>query len=121
MFDKPIYGFWISPEAVIYPITNEFGHRVFMEKFLNKEFETDDDCIKKTLDEGWIRVVNKREFIVNYKYLMRTDQLHALRKCVDIVESAGYFHNGCYLERNGDYYSCDKIDTLINKIKYWSC
>ena len=120
MFNK-IYGFWIDPKSTIYPIEDEFGHRIFMENHLNKEFESDDDCTKKTLDEGWIRVVNKREFIINYKYLMRYNQLDAIRKCVDIIESLGYKHNHCYLEHHDRYIEFDNIEELIDRIKYWSC
>ena len=120
-----IYGFWISPEGEIFTIEDEFGHRTFIENLFKTSFKTDDDCVKETLDDGWIRIVNKREFIVSYKYLICSKQLSAIKECVKKVEENGYFHDTFYLERNSgsraDFYAYDSIKDLINKIKYWSC
>ena len=55
-----IYGFWIDPKGNTYQINDEFGHKVFMEKYFHKTFNSDEDVYNQTLNEGWIRVVNKK-------------------------------------------------------------
>ena len=116
-----IYGFWIDPNGESYQIDNEFGHKVFMENFFHKTFKSDEDVYNQTLNKGWIRVVNKKEFIVNYSYLMCKKQLTTLKNIDILLQNEGYFHDHYYLEYKNQFYDCDSMKHLIGKIKERSC
>lgn len=118
---KKIYGFWISPSGDSYPIEDEMGHKNFMEKFLNKKFNSEEETLNETLNNGWIRVVNKKEFIVNYSYLMCRKQLTSLKNVDILLQNEGYFHDHYYLEYKNQFYDCDSMKHLIGKIKERSC
>ena len=116
-----IYGFWIDPKGNIYQINDEVGHKVFMEKYFHKIFNSDEDVYNQTLNEGWIRIVNKREFIVNYMYIICRNQLSSLKNIDNILQENGYFHDHYYLEYRNQFYDCDSMKHLIRKIKERSC
>lgn len=116
-----IYGFWVDPNGKSYLIEDELGHKSFMEKFLNKNFDSEEETLNETLNNGWIRVVNKKEFIVNYSYLMSRKQLTTLKNIDNILQENGYFHDHYYLEYKNQFYDCDSMKHLLNKIKERSC
>ena len=116
-----IYGFWVDPNGKSYLIEDELGHKKFMEKFLNKKFNSEEEILNETLNNGWIRVVNKKEFIVNYSYLMSRKQLTTLKNIDNILQENGYFHDHYYLEYRNQFYDCDSMKHLLNKIKERSC
>lgn len=111
-----VYGWWISPNGDVYPIFNELGHRNFIETYFHKKYETDDDVYKDTIDIGWIRIVNKREFIVNYNYICTKKQLNVLKRFEkDYMEDI--FPNVYYLEYNHNYYVMNSWNELVRKIE----
>ena len=98
---KPIYGFWVSPDGVIYTIENDFGHKKLIEELLKEQFDSDESAVSKSLDDGWVRIVNmNKTYMIDYKYVCSTKQLNALKEVNDIMENNGYFHDNysvsCY-------------------------
>ena len=118
---KP-YGFWISPFGEIHTILNDFGHKKFIERLFETTFQTDEDATNYTLNNGWIRIVNgSTSFMVDYRYIMNSEQLKAIKLIDDQLQVDGFFHKDYILSYGMDYYFFDNIKKLINRIKERSC
>ena len=117
-----IYGFWISPEGDIHPILDDFGHQVFMERYFDKTFESEEETIEETLNQGWIRVVNKTDyFMLDYRYIMNSKQLTAIKKIDDKLQEDGYFHKDYILSYGREFYMFNDVKDLIARIRLRSC
>ena len=120
--NNKVYGFWISPDANIYPILNDFGHQVFMEKYLGKTFNTDEETIEETLNQGWIRIVNNpKYFMLDYRYIMNNKQLSSIKKIDEQLQEDGYFHSDYILSYGREYYNFSCVKDLIARIRLRSC
>lgn len=118
---KP-YGFWISPTNEVFTIMNDFGHKQFIEKVLEKTFNSDEDATQQTLDLGWIRIVNgSSSLMIDYRYIQTKEQLKLLKELKNKLEENGYFHKDYILSYGYDYWNFDTFDKLINHIKNRSC
>lgn len=118
---KP-YGFWISPDNKIYTIMNDFGHKKFIENLLGETYDSDEDATTKTLELGWIRIVNGNQtLMVDYRYIQTREQLRLLKEINNQLKSDGYFHKDFILSYGYDYWNFDTFDKLINHIKNRSC
>ena len=117
-----IYGFWISPQGEIHTILNDFGHKKFAEQLFETTFDSDEDATDRTLNDGWIRVVNgSKAFMVDYRYLMTRNQLTAIKELDNKLQENGHFHENYILTYGRDYYIFDNVKQLINRIKDRSC
>jgi len=113
-----IYGFWISPNSEIHTIFNDFGHKAFIEKLLGKHIDTLEECENSLFDDGWIRIVNtKQTLMVNYKCIMSTSQIEAIKNIEEQLLDDGYLHNNYILDYGYDYHMFDSIDKLLKRIK----
>lgn len=122
IFNKSIYGFWIDPNGTIYTITDNFGHKKFIENIMNESFDSDEDATEATLNDGWIRIVNgKTSLMVDYKYLMCSAQLKALDSIDLALMKSGYNHTDYILSYGRDYIFFDSIKKLIKRIRERSC
>lgn len=118
---KP-YGFWISPLGEIVTIMTDFNHRKIIEEILGKTFESDVDATEKTLEQGWIRIVNgNNSLMVDYRYIQTKHQLKVLSELNDKLETDGYFHKDFILSYGYDYWCFNSFKELLNHIKSRSC
>lgn len=113
-----IYGFWISPNSEIHIIFDDFGHKAFIEKLLNKSIESLEECENSLFDDGWIRIVNtKQTLMVNYKCIMSNAQLKAIESIEEQLLKDGYFHNNYILDYGYDYHMFESIDKLLKRMR----
>ena len=120
--NKKIYGFWISPEANVHTIFDDFGHQVFMERYLGKTFESEEETIEETLNQGWIRIVTKSNyFMLDYRYIMNRKQLSVIKKIDEQLQSDGYFPRDYILSYGREYYMFNNVKDLVARIRQRSC
>ena len=113
-----IYGFWISPEGTIHTVFNEFGHKEFIEKLLNKKVENEEEEENSLFDDGWIRIVNMRDsLMVNYRCITSNRQIHAIEKIENKLNEYGIFHTQFILDYGYDYHFFDTLEDMIRRIR----
>lgn len=118
MEQKPIYGFWVSPNGDIYTIENDFGHKKIIEEILKEQFDSNESAVDKSLDEGWVRIVNmNKTYMIDYKYVCSTKQLNALKTVNDIMENNGYFHEHYGVSCYSSYKIFDSFKEMIRYIR----
>lgn len=114
---KP-YGFWISPDAEIHTIMNDFGHKAFIEKLLGKSFESDDEADNTLLDDGWIRIVNTDQtLMVNYRCITSRKQLKAIEMIEEKLAIQGFEHLQYILDYGYDYHFFDEFKDMMKRIR----
>lgn len=122
MWDNKLYGFWIEPNGIIHTIMGMFCHKEFIERTLNKHYDSYEEATTDTLDNGWIRVVNgDKSLMVDYRYIMSNNQLKALKSIEEQMLQNGYQHKDFILTYGLEYYIFDSMKDLINRIKVRSC
>ena len=101
---------------------NDFGHKKFIENLFGETYDSDEDATTKTLELGWIRIVNGNQtLMVDYRYIQTREQLRLLKEINNQLESDGYFHKDFILSYGYDFWNFDTFDKLINHIKNRSC
>lgn len=115
---KNPYGFWISPNADVHTIMDDYGHQKFIEKLLGKKFQSAEDADASLLDDGWIRIVNTDQtLMVNYKCITSSKQLQVLKAVEQKLEENGVFHTQFILDYGYDYHFFDSFEAMMKRIR----